>query len=142
MAICRYRLISSARTLLKTGSVIKRFMVVAMVPLPLPPPVCILIKPCSDQLDAAGIPKTEVTLHVGAGTFQPVRAVNIADHTMHSEYIEVDQACSVTPSLPVVNEGPGRPPSAPQPFARWRVRYSLRSSADGSATIATYSGDT
>ena len=26
-----------------------------------------------DQLDAAGIPKTEVTLHVGAGTFQPMR---------------------------------------------------------------------
>ena len=46
-----------------------------------------------DQLDAAGIPKTEVTLHVGAGTFQPVRAVNIEDHTMHSEYIEVDQTC-------------------------------------------------
>ena len=46
-----------------------------------------------DQLDAAGIPKTEVTLHVGAGTFQPVGVENIEDHTMHSEYIEVDQAC-------------------------------------------------
>ena len=41
-----YRLISSAKTLLRTGSVIKRFMAVAMVPLLLPPPVCILIKPC------------------------------------------------------------------------------------------------
>jgi S-adenosylmethionine:tRNA ribosyltransferase-isomerase len=30
-----------------------------------------------------------VTLHVGAGTFQPVRADNIADHHMHAEYLEV-----------------------------------------------------
>jgi len=46
-----------------------------------------------DQLDAAGIRRAEVTLHVGAGTFQPVRVENIADHSMHSEYVEVDQAC-------------------------------------------------
>lgn len=46
-----------------------------------------------DQLDAAGIQKAEVTLHVGAGTFQPVRVENIADHTMHSEHVEVDQTC-------------------------------------------------
>ena len=46
-----------------------------------------------DQLDAAGIKRVEVTLHVGAGTFQPVRVENIADHIMHSEYAEVDQAC-------------------------------------------------
>lgn len=32
-----------------------------------------------------------VTLHVGAGTFQPVRVVNIAEHTMHAEYVEVSQ---------------------------------------------------
>ncbi len=30
-----------------------------------------------------------VTLHVGAGTFQPVRVDNIEEHTMHSEYAEV-----------------------------------------------------
>ena len=46
-----------------------------------------------DQVDAAGIQKAEVTLHVGAGTFQPVRVENIADHTMHSEHVDVDQAC-------------------------------------------------
>lgn len=32
-----------------------------------------------------------VTLHVGAGTFQPVRVDNITDHVMHSEYAEVPQ---------------------------------------------------
>ncbi len=31
-----------------------------------------------------------VTLHVGAGTFQPVRVENITEHRMHAEYIEVD----------------------------------------------------
>ena len=33
-----------------------------------------------------------VTLHVGAGTFRPVRVQNIAEHRMHAEYIEVDAA--------------------------------------------------
>lgn len=40
-------------------------------------------------IKAKGIETTEVTLHVGAGTFQPVRVDNILDHHMHSEYIEV-----------------------------------------------------
>jgi len=50
-------------------------------------------QPLLDQLDRQGVQRTEVTLHVGAGTFQPVRADQITDHVMHSEYIEVDQAC-------------------------------------------------
>lgn len=43
------------------------------------------------QLDNKGIQSTYVTLHVGAGTFQPVRTENIEDHSMHSEYLEVSQ---------------------------------------------------
>ncbi|MDH5710915.1 MAG: tRNA preQ1(34) S-adenosylmethionine ribosyltransferase-isomerase QueA [Gammaproteobacteria bacterium] len=39
-----------------------------------------------------GVQSTFVTLHVGAGTFQPVRAEHIEDHHMHSEYLEVSQA--------------------------------------------------
>lgn len=42
-----------------------------------------------DALANKGVESTFVTLHVGAGTFQPVRAENIADHHMHKEYIEV-----------------------------------------------------
>jgi S-adenosylmethionine:tRNA ribosyltransferase-isomerase len=38
-----------------------------------------------------GVEQTCVTLHVGAGTFQPVRVENIADHVMHPEYVEVSQ---------------------------------------------------
>ena len=36
-----------------------------------------------------GIRTAEVTLHVGAGTFQPVRTDNLAEHKMHSEWFEV-----------------------------------------------------
>ena len=39
-----------------------------------------------------GIGSASVTLHVGAGTFQPVRTENLAEHKMHSEWFEVPQA--------------------------------------------------
>ncbi|MBR1449062.1 MAG: S-adenosylmethionine:tRNA ribosyltransferase-isomerase [Prevotella sp.] len=38
-------------------------------------------------LDERGIDREEVTLHVGAGTFKPVKSEDIADHEMHTEYI-------------------------------------------------------
>ena len=40
-------------------------------------------------LHERGIRTAEVTLHVGAGTFQPVRTDNLAEHKMHSEWFEV-----------------------------------------------------
>ena len=40
-------------------------------------------------IKARGVQTATVTLHVGAGTFQPVRAEHIADHRMHAEYLEV-----------------------------------------------------
>lgn len=44
------------------------------------------------QCDAIGVRRATVTLHVGAGTFQPVRADDIEDHIMHEEYVEVDES--------------------------------------------------
>ncbi len=41
------------------------------------------------RLAARGIERANVTLHVGAGTFQPVKTDNIAEHTMHFERFEV-----------------------------------------------------
>ncbi|MBF0255865.1 MAG: tRNA preQ1(34) S-adenosylmethionine ribosyltransferase-isomerase QueA [Gammaproteobacteria bacterium] len=41
------------------------------------------------RLQAKGVELAEVTLHVGAGTFQPVRVEDIASHQMHSEQLEV-----------------------------------------------------
>lgn len=40
-------------------------------------------------LDARGIERAELTLHVGAGTFKPVKSEEIEGHTMHSEWIAV-----------------------------------------------------
>lgn len=45
-----------------------------------------------EKLAAAGVRSTTVTLHVGAGTFQPVRADKIEDHQMHAEWLEVPQS--------------------------------------------------
>jgi S-adenosylmethionine:tRNA ribosyltransferase-isomerase len=45
-----------------------------------------------DKLAAKGVKTAYVTLHVGAGTFQPVRVENIAEHQMHSEWYTIAQA--------------------------------------------------
>ncbi len=44
-----------------------------------------------EELKKAGVDCREVTLHVGAGTFKPVKSDIIADHEMHEEYIEVSR---------------------------------------------------
>ncbi|WP_370279002.1 tRNA preQ1(34) S-adenosylmethionine ribosyltransferase-isomerase QueA [Pontibacterium sp.] len=44
------------------------------------------------KLEAKGVEKAFVTLHVGAGTFQPVKVDSIDEHKMHAEYIEVSEA--------------------------------------------------
>jgi S-adenosylmethionine:tRNA ribosyltransferase-isomerase len=44
------------------------------------------------DLAERGIDTASVTLHVGAGTFQPVKVERLADHQMHSEWFEVPQA--------------------------------------------------
>ena len=44
-----------------------------------------------EQLDQAGIARAFVTLHVGAGTFQPVRVQTLAEHVMHAERYTVPQ---------------------------------------------------
>jgi S-adenosylmethionine:tRNA ribosyltransferase-isomerase len=44
------------------------------------------------QLKDQGIHTASVTLHVGAGTFQPVKTDNIAEHTMHAEWYDVPVA--------------------------------------------------
>ena len=45
-----------------------------------------------EALRARGVASAQVTLHVGAGTFQPVRTENLAEHKMHSEWFEVGPA--------------------------------------------------
>lgn len=44
------------------------------------------------QIDALGVQRAHVTLHVGAGTFQPVKTENLAEHQMHSEWFDMPLA--------------------------------------------------
>ena len=44
------------------------------------------------ELDERGVRRASVTLHVGAGTFQPVKTESIAEHQMHSEWFNIPEA--------------------------------------------------
>lgn len=44
------------------------------------------------RIEDAGIEIAHVTLHVGLGTFRPVKEENVLEHHMHSEYYEIEQA--------------------------------------------------
>ena len=44
-----------------------------------------------DKLSENGIDNVKLTLHVGAGTFQPVREEHVSEHKMHSEYMSIDK---------------------------------------------------
>lgn len=58
--------------------------------------------------DRRGIERRELTLHVGAGTFQPVKSDNIGDHAMHTEFISVPRALLAelaTTTRPVIAVG-------------------------------------
>ncbi|HYD63643.1 MAG TPA: tRNA preQ1(34) S-adenosylmethionine ribosyltransferase-isomerase QueA [Noviherbaspirillum sp.] len=48
-------------------------------------------QPLLDKLRDKGVQFAYVTLHVGAGTFQPVRTENLAEHKMHSEWYTIPQ---------------------------------------------------
>ncbi len=45
-----------------------------------------------EEIQASGVATEFVTLHVGAGTFQPIRVDDIRDHRMHAEYLQVEQS--------------------------------------------------
>jgi S-adenosylmethionine:tRNA ribosyltransferase-isomerase len=49
-------------------------------------------QPLLDRLKAMGVNTAEVTLHVGAGTFQPVRVENLSEHNMHTEWYTIPEA--------------------------------------------------
>ena len=60
------------------------------------------------ECDKLGIKRRELTLHVGAGTFQPVKSENLAGHEMHTEFISVPKSLLAelaTASDPVVAVG-------------------------------------
>ena len=82
----------------------------------------------------SGIDMTEVTLHVGAGTFQPVRVEDIRTHQMHSERIEVSE--TVGEKVRQTREKGGRV------IAVGTTSVRALESASRSGEIAAYSGET
>ena len=87
-----------------------------------------------DALRDKGVETAFVTLHVGAGTFQPVRVERIEDHHMHSEWLQVGQ--DVVDAVLACRERGGRVIAVGTTSVR-----SLESAArDG--TLKAFSGDT
>jgi len=59
-----------------------------------------------EQLDARGVKRAWVTLHVGAGTFLPVKTENVAEHQMHAEWYQVSEATAA--AINAAREAGGR----------------------------------
>ncbi|MGR4066810.1 tRNA preQ1(34) S-adenosylmethionine ribosyltransferase-isomerase QueA [Billgrantia sp. C5P2] len=94
-------------------------------------------EPLLERLAAKGVESAFVTLHVGAGTFQPVRADDIREHQMHSEWIEVNEAaCDKVRAA----KAAGRRVIAVGTTSVRCLESACASSADGE--IAPFSGET
>ncbi|BCB06752.1 S-adenosylmethionine:tRNA ribosyltransferase-isomerase [Vreelandella venusta] len=94
-------------------------------------------QPLLDALAERGVNSAFVTLHVGAGTFQPVRVDNILEHHMHSEWIEVSEtACQQVRDT----QAAGKRVIAVGTTSVRCLESACLKSSDGQ--IAPYSGDT
>lgn len=91
-------------------------------------------EPLLAELDRQGVRRAAVTLHVGAGTFQPVREDEILDHKMHSERVEVSE--SVCAAVEAARRRGGRVVAV----GTTAVRSLEAAAADG--TLKPLSGDT
>ena len=86
------------------------------------------------SLDEKGVHKAFVTLHVGAGTFQPVRVADIREHRMHSEWLQVPE--SVVQQIQECRQRNGRVIAVGTTSVR-----SLETAAQG-GVLAPYEGET
>lgn len=88
-----------------------------------------------DALDAAGIGRETLTLHVGAGTFLPVKADDTADHAMHAEWGRIEE--TVANRLNAARRAGGRIISVGTTSLRL-----LESACGADGTIRAFAGDT
>lgn len=87
-----------------------------------------------EKIKAKGVDTAFVTLHVGAGTFQPVKVDSVTEHVMHAEYIEVSQ--EVCDQVKATKAAGGRV------IAVGTTSVRCLESASAQGEIAPYSGDT
>jgi S-adenosylmethionine:tRNA ribosyltransferase-isomerase len=88
-----------------------------------------------DALEARGVKRETLTLHVGAGTFLPVKADDTSAHAMHSEWGRIDQATAER--LNAARASGGRLIAVGTTSLRL-----VESAADESGTIHAFEGDT
>ena len=88
-----------------------------------------------ERLAASGITRETVTLHVGAGTFLPVKAIDTDDHRMHAEWGSVDAATAAR--LNAARSAGGRVIAVGTTSLRL-----LESAVDARGTIQVFTGDT
>tara|TARA_R110001592_G_scaffold318212_2_gene595280 strand:+ start:5568 stop:6641 length:1074 start_codon:yes stop_codon:yes gene_type:complete len=91
------------------------------------------------QIKAKGVELAFVTLHVGAGTFQPVKVDEIADHIMHAEYVEVSS--EVVAQIKKTKRSGGRIVAVGTTSVRSLESAAKSAQAKGTALTAFY-GDT
>ncbi len=85
------------------------------------------------QLDARSIRRASVTLHVGAGTFQPVKSENLAGHKMHSEWYQMPAATQQ--ALSQTRERGGRVVAVGTTTVRTLESWALTGQASGGTSI-------
>ena len=88
-----------------------------------------------DALDARGVARETLTLHVGAGTFLPVKSETVAEHRMHAEWGKIDAATA--DRLNAARAGGKRLIAVGTTSLRL-----LESAADDSGAIQPFEGDT
>ena len=91
-------------------------------------------EPLLDRIAQKGVSQAEVTLHVGAGTFQPVRVDEVEQHEMHKEYLEVP--ASVCEQVLACRQKKGRV------IAVGTTSVRCLESASTEGVLAPYRGDT
>lgn len=86
-------------------------------------------------LQDKGVATAKVTLHVGAGTFLPVRVDNIENHVMHAEWVEVDQ--TTCDAVAACKARGGKVVAVGTTSVR-----SLEAAAQANGALAPFTGDT
>jgi S-adenosylmethionine:tRNA ribosyltransferase-isomerase len=85
------------------------------------------------ELDRRGVVRSFITLHVGAGTFQPVRTDAVGAHVMHAEFVEVNAAACDAVAATRARGG--------RVIAVGTTVVRALESAAGGGTLAPYVGD-
>lgn len=96
-------------------------------------------QPLLDALQARGVQFGHVTLHVGAGTFQPVRAERLDEHVMHSEWLNVGAA--LVDQIRRTRQAGGRVVAVGTTVVR-ALESAMRSDADGHRQLQPFAGET